>query len=330
MTEPEPEKIWYLPHHPVQNPNKPGKIRRVANAASKYRGQSLNSNILTRPDLLKSLLGILIRFREHPVAILADIESMFMQIAVKQEDQSALRFLWSKNNCIMQYQYTRLIFGATCLPSMAIFVLNQCAKDNAENFPKAFTAITKQFYMDNHVHSLSTITEAKDTVMQVKECLQRGGLKLTKFLSNCPEVLEQIPSEDLDASKDINRLLGQKWNFVDDKFFIKPLEEFPKNAAMDTQRKLFSLVASIFDPIGIASPVTIRFKIVMQQIWQLGLKWDTPLPEKLHKPLQKILNSYFGSPPLNTREHSIFLLVHMKLNINCTSSLMRPLVLWQQ
>ena len=103
MTAPEPEKIWYLPHHPVQNPNKPGKIRRVANAASKYRGQSLNSNLLTGPDLLNSLLGILLRFREHPIAILADIESMFTQIAVKQEDQSALRFLWSKNNFIVQY-----------------------------------------------------------------------------------------------------------------------------------------------------------------------------------------------------------------------------------
>ena len=53
----------------------------------------------------------------------------------------------------------------------------------------------------------------------------------------------------------------------------------------------------------------------MQQIWQLGLKWDTPLPEKLHKPLQKILNNYFESPPLNTLEHSIFLQVHRTLNI---------------
>ena len=124
---------------------------------------------------------------------------------------------------------------------------------------------------------------------------------MTKFLSISPEVLEQIPCEDLDESKDFTRVLGQIWNLVDNKFFIKPLEEFPKNAAMYNQRKLLSLVASIFDPIGIASPVTIRFKIVMQQIWQLGLKWDTPLPEKLHKPLQKKLNSYFGSPPI---EHS--------------------------
>ena len=76
MTEPEPANLWYSPHHPVQNPNKPRTVRRVANAASTYRGQHL----LTGPDLLNSLLGILLRFREHPVEILADIESMFMQI----------------------------------------------------------------------------------------------------------------------------------------------------------------------------------------------------------------------------------------------------------
>ena len=184
--------------------------------------------------------------------------------------------------------------------------------------------------MDDYVHLLPTITEAKDSVMQVKECLQRGGFKLTKFLSNCPEVLERIPFEDLDESKIFTRSLVQKWNLVDDKFFIKPLEEFPKNAAMYTQRKLFSLVASIFDPIGFASPITMRFKVVLQQILQLGLKLDTSLPEKLYKPLQKILNSYFRSTPLNTRDHSIFLQVQRKLNINCISLLMRLRVLLQQ
>ena len=106
--------------------------------------------------------------------------------------------------------------------------------------------------------------------MQVKECLQRGGFKLTKFLSNCTEMLERIPCEDLDESKDFTRVLRQKWNFVDHKFFKKALEDFPKNAAMYTQRKVFSLVASIFDPIGIASPLPILFKVVIQQIRQLG------------------------------------------------------------
>ena len=92
---------------------------------------------------------------------------------------------------------------------MAIFVLNRCAKNNAKKFPKAFAAITKHFCMDDYVHSLPTITEAKDTVMQVKGCLQRGVFKLTKFLPNCPVVLERIPCEYLDESKDFTRALGQ-------------------------------------------------------------------------------------------------------------------------
>ena len=67
MQEPPPDRISYLPHHPIENPNKPAKVRRVPNAASKFRGQSLNTNLLTGPELLNSLLGVLMRFRENTV-----------------------------------------------------------------------------------------------------------------------------------------------------------------------------------------------------------------------------------------------------------------------
>ena len=156
MQDPQPERIWYLPHHPVESINKPGKVRRVANAASKFRGQSLNSNLLTGPDLLNNLLGVLMRFREHPVAVLADIEGMFMQIAIHQIDQSALRFLWLADNQIQQYQFTRLIFGANCSPSCAIYVLNHCAKENIQHFPEALKAVRKHFYMDDYIQSHAT------------------------------------------------------------------------------------------------------------------------------------------------------------------------------
>ena len=78
MQAPAQELIWYLPHHPVTNPKKPGKVRKVANAASKFRDESLNSNLLTGPDLFNNLVGILLRLREHPVAVLSEIEKFFM------------------------------------------------------------------------------------------------------------------------------------------------------------------------------------------------------------------------------------------------------------
>ena len=49
---------WYLPHHPVVHPHKPGKVRRVLNGAAKFHGQSLNSALLAGPDLLQSLILI--------------------------------------------------------------------------------------------------------------------------------------------------------------------------------------------------------------------------------------------------------------------------------
>ena len=48
---------WYL-HHPVRNPHKPEKVRRVCNAAAKYQGVALNDKLLPGPDLLQSPVGI--------------------------------------------------------------------------------------------------------------------------------------------------------------------------------------------------------------------------------------------------------------------------------
>ena len=72
---------------------KPGNVRRVPNAASKFKDVSLNNALLTVPDLLTNLLEIILRFRKHLLGVLADIEGMFMQVAIRGEDQSALRLL---------------------------------------------------------------------------------------------------------------------------------------------------------------------------------------------------------------------------------------------
>ena len=69
---------WYVPHLPVLNPNKPDKVRRVCNAASKFGGVSLNDNLMAGPDLLQSLIGIIFKFREKQIALTADVEAKFL------------------------------------------------------------------------------------------------------------------------------------------------------------------------------------------------------------------------------------------------------------
>ena len=96
--------VWYLPHHPVINKQKPDKIRRVTNAASKYK-LSLNDALLTGPDLPCNLHGLLLRFRQYSVAITADIEAMFMQIGIQPKDQDYLRFLWTEDGNEKIFKY---------------------------------------------------------------------------------------------------------------------------------------------------------------------------------------------------------------------------------
>ena len=74
---------------------------------------------------------------------------------------------------------------------------------------------------------------------------------------------------------------------------MKTLEQFPRCASECLQRKMFRSVSNIFDPLGIVSPLAIRIKLLLQQVWKLGKKWD-----KLHSGLHRVSDSYFAMPDI--------------------------------
>ena len=85
-------RVNYVPHHGVYHPRKPGKIRVVFDCSARYAGTSLNQNLLQGPDLTNSLVGVLCRFRQETIAFSCDVESMFHQFFVNEEDRDLLRF----------------------------------------------------------------------------------------------------------------------------------------------------------------------------------------------------------------------------------------------
>ena len=191
-------KEWYLPHHPVLNPNKPGKVRRVCNAASKHKEVCLNDKLLAGPDLLHGLIGTIFRFREGPIALTADIESMFLQVQVPEQDRSCLRFLWRPrtNEPVQIYEYQRHVFGAKSSPICASYALKRVGLDNEKEYPIATKAIQNNFYMDDFIKSVETPEEAIEVFNQLQPLLSQHGFELKKWISNNDEVTEAIP-EDL-------------------------------------------------------------------------------------------------------------------------------------
>ena len=181
---------WYLPHHQ----NKPNKIRRELNGAAKFQGSPLNNALLTAPDLLQSLIHILIRFRQHPYAASADIEGMFLQVGVIPDDRPSLRFLWREDPAskIAVFQYVRNVFGSDDSPTCAKYVLRRTTTHNASGFPEAAQSVINNFYMDDYLESSSTIKEATRKALDLVKLLSLGGFKLTKFVSMVPTIPPQV------------------------------------------------------------------------------------------------------------------------------------------
>ena len=179
---------------------KQDKILVVFDAASLHNAVSLNNQLLQGSDFTNSLLGILLRFRRYPIALVVDIEGMFHQVKVPPEDSDALRFLWWEDSDLerpSEFQMTSQIFGATDSPSCANFCLKRAADYHKGRFSdEAVSAVDKYFYADDFVKSVRTVTETSSLAGEVTCLLSEAGFRLTKWMSNIREVLSKIPDAD--------------------------------------------------------------------------------------------------------------------------------------
>ncbi|KAG6456300.1 hypothetical protein O3G_MSEX009634 [Manduca sexta] len=287
--------IWYLPHFGVDNPNKK-KLRLVFDAAAKSNGCSLNDYLITGPDLLISLYGIMMRFRENKVAVTGDIRDMFLQIKIIPEDQNVLRFLWktveSKNDEIKTYAMSYLIFGANCSPFIAQFIKNKNAKQYESSKPEAVNAIYKQFYMDDYIDSFEDAAPAIQLIKEISYIHRHGGFDITNWMSNSEEVLNSLPKETMCPSSvkfkigqdGGERTLGLIWYRNEDELgFDVSFKRIPENIIdglkRPTKREVLQLVMSIFDVYGFLSPFTIKAKILLQKLWKSNTDWDDEIPD---------------------------------------------------
>ena len=274
-------KTWYLPHHATGN-----KFRIVFDCGASFKGTSLNDNLLQGPDLTGNLLGVLTRFREGPIAVIADIRAMFHQVKVSPEDRDSLRFFWWDNNDIAstpkEYQMLVHLFGATSSPSCCSFALRQVGIDNLANAdPDVLSCLKRNFYVDDFLKSFHNKGDALRIIAQLTASLERGGFHLTKFSSSHPQILSVLPDSDLSSTMlDLNldtaetKVLGLIWNPTLDKLEVKVKVKYKPL----TRRGILSMISQLFDPIGFLQPFILPVKLLMQELCHLNLGWDVEIP----------------------------------------------------
>ena len=292
------DRTWFLPHHPVLNPNKPGKIRIVFDCASSCMGVSLNDALMQGPQLMNNLVGVLIRFRLENIALVADIEAMFHQVSVEPGDRSALQFLWWPAGNVDEdpqvFRMTVHLFGATSSPSCASFCLKQVSKIcYDECSARTREIINKAFYVDDCLTSVPSHEETVEVIAELRRVLSRCGFNLTKWVSNSEVALASVPQENrAEAVRSLNlegslkeRVLGVQWEVAFDQLCVRI--KIPSKPY--TRRGILSMSHSIFDPLGMVAPVLIEPKLLLRELCDYG--WDDVIYEDKVKRWQAWLYS---------------------------------------
>ena len=119
---------------------------------------------------------------------------MYMQDSVCPDDCNFLRFLWGENDPQF-FEYLRFVFGAKCSSTCANFALLTCADDHPTDYPHIQRLVRDHFYMDDLFVSTDAVQQTAQIIHDSRTVLLRGRFNLTKWITNCHEILSADPSE---------------------------------------------------------------------------------------------------------------------------------------
>ena len=279
-----PDRCHYVPHHPVVTPGKETtKLRIVydASAKSSPSNSSLNQCMYRGPVNLQNLCGMLLRFRINRIALLADIEKAFLQVALQEQDRDVTRFLWlreplkppSKENTIM-LRFCRVPFGVISSP----FLLAATIKHHLSSSRSQYAdLILRDIYVDNIVTGVNSLKEAKSFYRAAKSLFRGAHMNLREWFSNSPDFDGFV--EDLDKPrKDAVKVLGVVWDRRTDGLTInEPDLRFIRECV--SKRQVMQAVGMLYDPVGWFSPTVLQAKCLLQKLWSTNLSWDSELSD---------------------------------------------------
>lgn len=286
-----PSSVKYLiPHHAVmKDDSTTTKLRVVFDASCRSSSNlSLNNILLKGPVVQSELFDLLIRFRFPKFAMSADIEKMYRQILVDNDDRNLQLILWRNNPSlpISCFRLKTVTYGTTPAPFLATKCLHKLGEDNMSCFPTTSKILQRDFYVDDLISGVDDLDQALQIQNELINILASAGFHLRKWCSNDPRLLLNVP----DTEKEIQwspkfegvKTLGVIWNPKDDCFSLK-VSPLSADDSPITKRKISSESGAIFDPLGFVNPFVVKAKLIIQDLWKQKLDWDAEVPESIAK-----------------------------------------------
>ncbi|XP_049865557.1 uncharacterized protein LOC126366489 [Pectinophora gossypiella] len=281
----------FIPHHGVlRESSSTTKLRAVFNASSPTTsGVTYNDIQMVGPTIQDDLLSILLRFRQHQYVLSADVEKMYRQIVVHPDFRHLQQIVWrcKPSEPLKFYQLNTVTYGTASAPFLATRCLREVGLQSRDE--KIKEIIMRDFYVDDLLTGGDTIEDVIYIREQVTAELASACMPLRKWRSNEPHLVSEPNQSPIDlniGSTEPSKTLGLCWQTSDDEL------RFPIGTSTgegNTKRELLSVIAQIFDPLGLLSPYIIKMKMLLQRLWLHQLSWDEPLPIDVRNSWQEII-----------------------------------------
>ena len=201
-------QVHYLPHHAVIRSDKETtKLRVVYDASARTDGPALNDCLYTGPKFGQKIMDIIVRFRSHKVALVADIEKAFLMVSVCPKDRDALRFLWvdsvnERTPKVLTFRFSRVVFGVSSSP----FLLNATIRHHLEKYndvhPEFVQRFLRSVYVDDVSFGADCDDDAYELYLRSKQILSEGGFNLRKFITNSANLQQKMNMKESHSTVD--------------------------------------------------------------------------------------------------------------------------------
>ncbi|XP_055931996.1 uncharacterized protein LOC129962275 [Argiope bruennichi] len=181
------------------------------------------------------------------------------------------------------FRLKTVTYGTSCAPHLAIRTIKQLALDEASDFPLASEMVLRDLYMDDGITSTPDI-QTTQILQQLIIMFARAGMSLHKWTSNSQELLNGFPTSNPENTfpidGQVSKARGMHWKPFEDLFIFTVKYE---NESKHTKRAVLSVIAKLYEPLGLLGPVISKMKIFLQKVWLQKLTFDDPLPPVIGK-----------------------------------------------
>lgn len=185
-------------------------------------GASLNDWLAKGPDVLNNMLGILLRFRQHSIAIAGDIKKIYNTVPISERDQHCHRFLWrdmETDKAADVYVLNTVTFGDRPSSIITTLCLHQSASMKT-SYRATGNKIISNSYVDDILISLPRVSEAKEFIQQTEELLSYGGFQIKHWVISGEHEEQNLQTWNVLDSKE-EKILGLIWCPKGDHFTFK-------------------------------------------------------------------------------------------------------------